>query len=447
MTDTETANKRPESSDRGGSLTSMRTNLAVTPAKAWGMTGMVVLLYIVNYADKAILGVIAQPLAQELGMTAAQIGLTSSLFYLAFTIGGFAAGPLEKYLTLRWALLALGVIWAAVMLPFVVSATFAMLIATRMLLGLAEGPSTALMYTATYSWHPAAKRGLAGSVLGGAAPFAKIALAPVLTFITVEWGWRTALVTMSVVGLVWALGWMAIWKEGPYTKVQAGAGSAVSVTREPSVPWRTIVLSRTFLSCAFMIAIVFALVTVVLTWLPSYFEVGLGYTRLQAGSMLALPSIVSLCLMLALGAVTDRLRARGHSSRVLRVIVPGASMIICGVALICLPYIGAPALAVAVLSVGSAFATSLIPLLNAAVSELCPPQQTAGTMGLFMALMSIGGLVAPYATGVLVDRAATPAEGYALGFQVIAVAGIIAAVLAMVFANPDRDRKLIRGEL
>jgi MFS family permease len=97
-------------------------------------------------------------------------------------------------------------------------------------------------------------------------------------------------------------------------------------------------------------------------------------------------------------------------------------------------------------SIGYGFGAIVFPLINAAISELCPPQQTAGTMGVFLALMAVGGLIAPYGTGVLVDNAATPAEGYATAFQVIGALGIVAAILVLIFANPERDRAVIRGE-
>ena len=51
-------------------------------------------------------------------------------------------------------------------------------------------------------------------------------------------------------------------------------------------------------AAALLIVTIYALVAVVLTWLPSYFEVGLGYSAMQAGSMFALPSIVGLILMI-----------------------------------------------------------------------------------------------------------------------------------------------------
>jgi MFS transporter, ACS family, hexuronate transporter len=422
----------------------------VTPGRAWGMTGLVIFLYVVNYADKAVLGIIAQPLAREFGMSSSQIGLVGSLFFVTFTVGGFLAGPLNKYLTLRWALLALGLIWSVIMLPLIISASFAMLIVTRMLLGLAEGPSSALMHTAAYSWHPPAKRGLPGAFLAGSASVAKIALAPVLAYITVEWGWRAALISLSILGFVWMAAWLTGWAEGPYTakavkKTDTDTAAPAAAETEPSVPWSKIFLTRTFISCAVLIMVVYALTTVVLTWLPSYFEVGLGFSALQAGSMFALPSIVGLFLMVTSGAVTDRLSGKGYTSRVVRIIVPAIGVLICGLVLVFLPSIGTPILAVAVVSIGYGFGAIAFPLINAAISELCPPQQTAGTMGVFLALMATGGLVAPYATGVIVDNAATAADGYATAFQAIGVLGAVAAVLVLVFANPERDRKLIRG--
>ncbi|WP_430336094.1 MFS transporter [Rhodococcus sp. ACT016] len=410
------------------------------------MTGLIVFLYLVNYADKAVLGIIAQPLARELGLTASQIGLVGSLFFLTFTIGGFLAGPLNKLLTLRWALLALGIAWSVVMLPLVVSASLVMLVVTRMALGLAEGPGSALMHTGIYSWHPPAKRGLPSAILISSASVAKIALAPALAFVTVTWGWRAAIVTLSLLGAIWTMSWLAGWKEGPF--IGPGAGKVVEgEASEPSVPWRRIFLNRTFVSCSFLVMALYALSTVVLTWLPSYFEVGLGFSALQAGSLFGLPSIVGLVVGLGAAVVTDRLVSRGVRSRAARIVTPAIGVVIAGVTLLFLPSISAPALAVAAVSIGYGFGAAAFPLVTAAISELCPPQQTAGTMGVFLAIQAIGGLLAPYGTGLIVDHASSAATGYATAFQLIGAIALVASLAMLALANPDRDSALVRGHV
>ena len=91
------------------------------------MTALLVVLYIINYGDKAAFGIIAQSLKDELGMSAAQIGLVGSLFFFAFTVGGFFAGILNKWLSLRTVLVVLALVWAFAMLPLVFAASFGVL--------------------------------------------------------------------------------------------------------------------------------------------------------------------------------------------------------------------------------------------------------------------------------------------------------------------------------
>ncbi|MEV1086054.1 hypothetical protein AB0I98_48980 [Streptomyces sp. NPDC050211] len=50
----------------------------------------------------------------------------------------------------------------------------------------------------------------------------------------------------------------------------------------------------------------------------------------------------------------------------------------------------------------------------------------AGVLGVFLAVMSSGGIVGPYLVGRIVDTAAAPASGYALNFHVLGVGAITA---------------------
>ncbi|WP_345600456.1 MFS transporter, partial [Thermocatellispora tengchongensis] len=87
----------------------------VKPGTAWGYTSLMLFLYLLNWTDKAVLGLAAQPLAREFGLTTAQIGLLGSAFYLAFVIGGFFAGTLQRKFTAKWALAFLVFTWALAM--------------------------------------------------------------------------------------------------------------------------------------------------------------------------------------------------------------------------------------------------------------------------------------------------------------------------------------------
>jgi ACS family hexuronate transporter-like MFS transporter len=55
-------------------------------------------------------------------------------------------------------------------------------------------------------------------------------------------------------------------------------------------------------------------------------------------------------------------------------------------------------------------------------------------------MQSIGGVVGPLATGIILDAAATPVAGYQLAFQLIGAVSAVLALLAVVIADPAKDR-------
>ncbi|QSE88091.1 MFS transporter (plasmid) [Rhodococcus pseudokoreensis] len=402
------------------------------------MTAVVILLYMINYADKAVYGIIAQPLTRELGLTSSQIGMVGSLFFLMFTIGGFTSGLLSRWLGLRWALLALALLWSASVLPVVLSSTLAVLIASRMLLGIAEGPSSALMHAAVYSWHAPDKRGFPSALLLGGTSVAKIVFAPLLTYLTVSFGWRAALISMAIMGVLWCILWVTRWSEGPHLTPVANA--TVERHDDTTVPWLSIFRAPTFVFGALLFMAYYALQTVILTWLPSYFELGLGFSAQQAGSMFAIPSMVALVYMLTISRVSDRMVARGVTARRARAAVAAAGVLLCAAILLFVPYVDTPMLVVAMISIAYGVASGAAPLLNTAVSVICPQRQLAGTLGVYMAIMAVGGLIAPWLAGVIVDHAETKADGFALAFQILGAAAGVFAILALLFMNPGRDR-------
>lgn len=434
---------------------------------AWGMTSVLVAMYVINFADKAVLGIIAQPLAKELGLSASDIGLTGSAFFLMLSLGGLFSGALDKWLGLRWALVLLVVLWSVAMLPLILSASFVTLLVSRMILGFAEGPNSPLLFSAAYSWHAPARRGLPGAVLTCSASIAKIAIAPILAYVAVTWGWRSALVALAIAGLLWAVLWLAMWKEGPYGRsdnsgkadsVDSGpeesgpedsdpasaTATAPTTDAEPAVPWLHIFRTRTFIGGVLLIAAAYALAAVVLTWLPSYFELGLGYSRLQAGSMFSIPSLIGLVIMLSSTWLSDRLITKGVSMRAARVVFPAVGMLIGGTMLVFLPFVNTPVMAVFMVSLGYAICTPVLPLLNACVSELCPPKQISGVLGVFLSLMAFGGFIAPYMMGRIVDAAGDGGDGYATAFQILGGVALVVAVVGVVIIDPARDKNLVR---
>lgn len=411
---------------------------------AWGFTALVVALYVVNWGDKAVLGLVAQDLKDEIGVSEEQIGLIASAFFVLFIVGNLGAGAINRAMSLRWSLALLAIGWSLAMFPVVLSATFTVLLLSRMFLGLLEGPSSPLVHTAVYSWHPREKRGVPSAVITMSASVAKIVVAPALAVVAATFGWRAAFLALAAVGLVWLAFWLPTWKLGPYGGEAAKAATHIEADSEPNVPWVKVLTSGTFIGGWLASMPVYAIVAAVLTFLPSYFEKGLGFTRVQAGSMFGFPSITSMIALIAMTFISDRLISRGASSRMLRGIVPTIGLIVCSIALISLPYISEKYLAVAWISIGYALGVTVLPLFNAGLSEIVPPKQFAATIGIFLALQSLGGVYGPFVAGLIVKNAGSALAGYPLAFQIFGAMSLVGAIVALICVNPERDKARLR---
>ena len=411
---------------------------------AWGFTVLVVALYMINWGDKAVLGLVAQDLKEEIGISEEQIGLIASAFFVMFIVGNLGAGVINRSMALRWSLSALAIGWSLTMVPIVMSATFTVLLLGRMFLGLLEGPSSPLVHTAVYSWHPREKRGLPSAVITMSASIAKVLIAPALAVVAASYGWRAAFLSLAAVGLLWLVMWLPMWKLGPYGGEAAKSATHIEADKEPNVPWAKVLTSGTFLGAWLASMPMYAIVAAVLTFLPSYFEKGLGFTRVQAGSMFGFPSIASIITLVGMTLISDRLISRGASSRMLRGIVPTIGLLICSATLISLPYIDAKYVAVAWVSIGYALRVTVSPLFNASLSEIVPPKQLAGMFGIFLALQSLGGVYGPFLAGKIVKGAGSAVSGYPLAFQIFGAMSLVGAVIALICINPERDKARLR---
>src|SRR5580658_11198950 len=76
---------------------------------AWLTVTLLFLFMLINFADKAVIGIAAVPIMQELKITPSQFGLIGSSFYLLFALSAIVTGFIVNRAQTRWALLAVGV--------------------------------------------------------------------------------------------------------------------------------------------------------------------------------------------------------------------------------------------------------------------------------------------------------------------------------------------------
>ena len=58
---------------------------------AWGMTALLFLFMLINFADKVVVGLAAQPIMSDLHLSPEAFGLVGSSFFFLFAISAIAA--------------------------------------------------------------------------------------------------------------------------------------------------------------------------------------------------------------------------------------------------------------------------------------------------------------------------------------------------------------------
>jgi len=127
------------------------TEEAAISRGGWLIVLLMFLFMLVNFADKAVVGLAAVPIMQELQLTPSQFGLIGSSFFLLFSVSAIVTGFIANRVQTRWLLLVMGLVWALAQFPMLGSAGFATIVACRIVLGAGEGPAYPVALHATYN--------------------------------------------------------------------------------------------------------------------------------------------------------------------------------------------------------------------------------------------------------------------------------------------------------
>ena len=145
----------PEFSKRRlGLTTPLKCYGTRTLEQAWLIVALLFLFMLINFADKAVIGIAAVPMMQELQLSPREFGLIGSSFFLLFSLSAIVTGFIVNWMQTRWVLLIMGLVWALAQFPMLGTVGFATTVACRVALGAGEGPAYPVALHSAYKWFP-----------------------------------------------------------------------------------------------------------------------------------------------------------------------------------------------------------------------------------------------------------------------------------------------------
>lgn len=270
------------------------------------VVGTLALIYMISQFLRNSVGVIAPDLAREIGLTASEIGVLSSAFFISFALAQLPLGiALDRFGPRRCMLVCAGIVVVAAGL-FAGATTPLGLITGRVLLGL--GSSCYLMAPlALYArrYRPDRFAMLAGVQLGVGSVGTLIATAP-LAYSTAAIGWRMTFVVVGALMLAGAVAIALVVRDDPGDKdegeiesVGASIAGIVAAMRAPSV-WRLFLMHLTGYS---------SFTLVVGLWGGPYLTHVYGYDLRGRGDVLLIAAIAQVAALFVWGPSDRWLRS------------------------------------------------------------------------------------------------------------------------------------------
>jgi ACS family D-galactonate transporter-like MFS transporter len=412
-----------------------KTDSARPPKAAWLIVALLFLFMLINFADKAVIGIAAVPIMKELQLSPRQFGLLGSSFYLLFAVSAIVTDFIVNRVQTRWALLVMGLVWALTQFPMIGTVGFAAIAACRIALGVGEGPAYPVALHSTYKWFPNELRTLPTAIVAQGAGIGILIALPLLNWVIVHYSWHWAFGVLGIAGLAWTAAWLVLGREGPLT-----AASTTDATPAPRrIAYARLLLSPTIIAvwCASFGA-QWGL-SQALSWQGAFLIKGLGFAQGSIGLLGALPAAASVILVIFAGWFSQRLLARGVPSRAARGIFGGAGVVLGGAALAIMPYVAAIPAKVALTTLGVALPSVIYVIGAAVIGEVTPVAQRGALLAIGTAISTSAGLLAPYVMGSVLETAATPLDGFNTGFMICGIIMLVGGLIGAALMRPERE--------
>ena len=384
----------------------------------WVLVALLSFNFGVVYFDRNTLNFLMPLIQPELHLSNRQVGLLGSVLGASWAIAGFGIGRLSDATGQRKMLLVVcALVFSAASVLQGWASGFTMLVATRVLMGFAEGGVMPISQALIAAEVDPARRGLAmGITQNFAANLLSNFLGPiVLVAIGEALGWRRAFYLAGVPGVIAAL--LMMWLIREPTREELAEQGKEAVTPVSRDAWK----HRNVLLCIALSILLVAFVVVFAIFMPLYLA---NVRGLKPGTWSWLMSMFGLTSMAFAFLVPGSSDVLGRRPVVISMSLIGALIPLSAL------YVDQPLWLVFVLFGLGAAISGCFPLAMATIpSETVPPQQLATVLGLTMGFGEIiGGVVSPAVAGWVADVSGLQATLWML-VGLSAVTGILACFI------------------
>jgi len=396
----------------------------------------------VCYIDRVNISVAIIPMAADLGWSMDTQGMVLSSFFVGYLLLQIVGGRLADRFGGKVVLGAGVLLWSlfTLLTPPAAFLGLGILILTRIAMGMGEAVTFPSIYSLYSRWVPLQERSRAIGLTNSAIPLGTVFALVVTPYIVESLGWQWAFYLFGLLGAVWYLIWHRSVTAIPADDPEIGAeeleiirAGATPQAAGEAVPWKALLTSLP------VWAIIVAhfcnnwSLYVLLSWLPTFVNKGLGVDYASVGWFTMIPSVAAFLFLNLAGNIADRIIAGGMEVGRVRKLMQTIGFGGLSLALLVVGYVETAWMAIAIMAVGNALGAFVTGGFAVNHMDLAPKH--AGTlMGITNTAGTIPGIIGVFLSGLILEATGS----WVLVFHVAAGVTLFGLVFFLLFSSGKR---------
>ncbi len=404
-------------------------NLTPTSSLAqWRLLALLVAAVFINYIDRSNLSVSAEQISQELSLSPSQMGMLLSGFFYTYAacqlLSGWLIDRFEVHLVFGVGFL----IWSLATAATGFVGGFYSLMGFRLILGFGESVAYPAFSKIIASDYEESQRGMANALIDAGSKLGPALGTLVGGLIVARYGWRSLFLILGFGALLWLPFWM-IWAPRK-SRVHTNPNALVNVDIFMPSMWQLLQVRSVWGSFFGLFAINYTWYFMI-TWFPSYLIKARHFSTERMAVLGSIPFLMIGIAAVLAGWWSDRLiRQGGSPTKVRKTFIAGGLLL----NTLMLPASMAESDTLSLgLFFAACFALGLTTANHWAVTQTMAGPMAAGKWtGMQNAFGNLAGVIAPWATGVIVERTGS----FYLAFVTVAIVVVLGAA-SFVFVIED----------
>ena len=393
------------------------------------------------YMDRVIISIAIIPMSADYGWTPEEQGRVLSAFFIGYLLTQVAGGWLAERYGGKIVLGGGVVFWSlfTMLTPVAAAGGLTALLVARVFMGVGEGVTFPSIYAMFGRWIPETERSRSVGILFSAIPLGSVFALLATPWIVTHYGWEMGFYSFGAVGLVWWIFWQKYATPSPEQHPRISSAELQLIQSEgetiDALPPPMTALLRTPAVWAIVVCHFCANWGgyVLLAWMPTYINKGLGVDFAAVGLFTMIPALFSFLALNAGGWLADYFLRRGFNKTRVRKVMQSVGFGGFAAVLTVVGYVESVTLAIALMSLGNVFGGAMAGGFGVNHLDIAP--RGAGViMGVSNTAGAIPGIIGVYVSGMILQATGS----WTLVFQTAAGVLAIGLVVYLVFAKAEK---------